>query len=363
MKTILVPQGGIIMMTTIISMDDTESASGLAYAAQRLRDGGLVAFPTETVYGLGANAYDQQAVTAVFAAKGRPQDNPLIVHIADLHMLDDFVEDFNETAQKLAAAFWPGPLTLVMKAKPGVLAEAVTAGLDSVGVRMPSHPVAIELIRLAGVPVAAPSANISGRPSPTQAQHVITDMEGKVDAIVDGGSCSVGLESTVVDVTQAIPMVLRPGGITPEQIAETVGSVEIDPAVLPAEAMQIEKPRSPGMKYRHYAPEAPMLVFIGEAENVVQAITAEAARQRSGGMKVALIASDETLQLVKSDIALRYGKRHEVKKFASGIFALLRKSDELNADIIICEGCADKGVGLAVMNRLFKASGFRIIKV
>ena len=342
------------MMITEISAP-TEEAIGRAAAL--IRSGQVVGFPTETVYGLGANALDGEAVSRIFEAKGRPGDNPLIVHIADIEQISPLIEgEPGPMALRMMAAFWPGPLTMIFP-RSDRLANNVTAGLDTVGIRLPSHPVARALIRTSGVPIAAPSANRSGRPSPTRASHVYEDMAGRIPLILDGGSCTVGLESTVVDMTGDTPRVLRPGGVTPEMIRAVCGAGEVDPAVMRPLAAG-ETARSPGMKYRHYAPRADLTVFTGDAEDVIREICARYDAAAAAGKKALILALEEHLPRYDGRDALSLGEGDE--GMAETVFARLRECDQLGAEVVFCEGTRDRGLGLAVMNRLARAAAFHI---
>ncbi len=342
-------------MTTKVLIPDEKA---LAEAGQHLRAGDVVGFPTETVYGLGANALDPAAVLRIFEAKGRPADNPLIVHITDYDQLSQVIDgDMPETAKKLAAAYWPGPLTMLMKKAP-FLPDCVTAGLPTVGVRMPSHPVARALIEAAQRPIAAPSANRSGRPSPTTAQHVFEDMDGRIPMILDGGSSQVGLESTVLDVTCEIPRILRPGGVTADQIAAIAGAVEVDGAVMRPLA-EGEKPRSPGMKYRHYAPNGELLIVRGEEKRVAEEICAMYDAAKADGHSAVILALEGHISLYENRRVLSLGK--DESEMAANLFAVLRTADEIGADALFSEAIPAEGLGLAVMNRLGRAAGFRVI--
>jgi len=354
-------------------LEDKNELSKLQYAANVLQKGGLVAFPTETVYGLGANALDEASVKKIYAAKGRPSDNPLIVHIAELNDLSWLTPDIPPVAELLTAAFWPGPLTLVMKRSEKVPA-VVSAGLETVAIRMPSHPVALKLISISGVPVAAPSANSSGKPSPTSAWHVIEDLFGKVDIIIDGGDVSVGLESTVLDITVSPPVILRPGGITPAQLAEIIGDVKVNTSLSsgdsPEGGSENEVPRAPGMKYRHYAPKAEMTVVIGKTDEMVSEILRLAKAYSEKNARTAILATDETYHLYSLSpetgncpVIESMGSRNHPETIAHNLFRLLRQMDKLGIQYIFAESIPARGVGLAVMNRLLKASGYRIIKV
>lgn len=354
-------------MKTELFKPDTEKGRILfSRAAEKLRNGELVAFPTETVYGLGANAFRTEAVLKIFAAKGRPSDNPLIVHIADREDLEGLVREIPDVAVRLMARFWPGALTLVFYKSPAV-PDAVTAGLDTVAVRMPVHPIARDLIRLAGVPVAAPSANHSGRPSPTTAEHVREDMDGRIPMIVDGGACPMGMESTVLDVTVCPPMMLRPGGVTREMLEAAIGPISLDPALSGTSG----KPKAPGMKYAHYAPRAPLILYAGTPEDVAARIVAEAAKLYAEGKKVGLLCTEESIGVYARIFSekpgherihpLSAGCRANPGTIAAGIFATLRQFDVLGVDVILAEGFPETGVGHAIMNRLKKAAGGHVV--
>ena len=330
-----------------------------AQAAAILREGGLVGIPTETVYGLGANGLDPQAVARIFAAKGRPQDNPLILHIPEASWLERYCQSIPERAWALAEAFWPGPLTLILPRKPEV-PDAVTAGLDTVGMRCPAHPLCRAIIRLAGVPVAAPSGNTSGRPSPTTAQHMLEDMDGKIDAIVDGGPCTVGVESTILDLTETTPRLLRPGGITLEQLKSVLGEVAVDPAVTRLMGAG-EKPKAPGMKYRHYAPKAPVTVVAGDPAKSAAYIASHAAPGDG------IICFDEFVPLFTgrpgTGPVMDLGPVGDKAEQARHIFDALRRFDHTGAAAIWAQCPDPEGIGLAISNRLNKAAGFHIIQV
>lgn len=350
------------MNTKMIHIEDTECISDeeLREAAQLLRDGGLVAFPTETVYGLGANALDEQAARKIYAAKGRPSDNPLIAHISCMEELVPLVAEIPEAGKRLAEAFWPGPLTMVFP-KSGRVPYGTTGGLDTVAVRMPSDPVANHLIRLAGVPVAAPSANTSGRPSPTTAMHVWEDMNGKIDMIIDGGPVGIGVESTIVDVSGSVPVLLRPGAVTMEMLEEVVGHVEIDPAIQgpPKEGL---RPKAPGMKYRHYAPKAALTLVEGEREDVAAEINRLVRQQHADGKRVGVICTEETKELYQTDILRSVGIRAHEETIAHNLFAVLREFDDLQVDVIYSESFSKDHLGQAIMNRLTKAAGYHVIQ-
>ncbi len=350
------------MNTLLLKVDkDNIDAEKIRTAAEVIRRGGLVAFPTETVYGLGANALDETATKGIFIAKGRPSDNPLIVHVADKESVRMLVEGMPETAEKLMDRFWPGPLTLVMK-KSRIIPNIITAGLDTVAVRMPSHPIALALIKEAGLPVAAPSANTSGRPSPTTAKHVMDDLWDKVDMILDGGPATVGVESTVLDITGDVPMILRPGGITPSQIKSVLGTVLYDPA-LNARNAENSVPKSPGMKYRHYSPKAQMFIIDGELAGVVAKIREMTDEYGKRGLSVGILATEQTRDMYDSGEIISLGDRDKPETLASNLFTALREFDRRHVDIILAEAVKNEEIGLAVMNRMSKAAGGNIIKV
>ncbi len=330
--------------------------------AEYIRQGKLVAFPTETVYGLGANALDEKAVKHIFEAKGRPSDNPLIVHIASLDNLERLVTNLPESGRLLIDKFWPGPLTLILP-KSDLIPNEVTAGLDTVAIRMPSHPVAYSLIRASSLPIAAPSANRSGRPSPTSARHVVEDLYGRIPLIIDGGECSVGLESTVLDMSGQIPIILRPGGITREMIEDVIGAVEVDKRVLtpPKEGDRV---RSPGMKYTHYAPKAPVIIVDGNIDNIKTKVKDRAREYSLSGKKVVVLATEETASMYEDGDFMVFvmGSRACPSTIASNLFAVLRKCDEVGADIVIAEAIEETHEGLAIMNRMLRAAAFRVIK-
>lgn len=346
-----------MMDTKVVKTTEEE----LIEAAAILKKGGLVAFPTETVYGLGADALNEEAARKIYAAKGRPSDNPLIAHIAKKEDIEPLVREIPEAGKKLMDAFWPGPLTLIFP-KSGRVPKGTTGGLDTVAVRMPSDPVARRLIELAGTPVAAPSANTSGRPSPTTAEHVRQDMDGRIEMIVDGGPVGIGVESTIVDVTGEIPMVLRPGAITMEMLKKCVGAVEIDPAIL-GPVSQDFKPKAPGMKYRHYAPKADLTIVSGETEDVVRAISRMAAERESEGLSVGIICTDETRALYPRGVVRSMGVRARQETIAHNLYAVLREFDDLNADVIYSESFEGGELSQAVMNRLCKAAGYHMMNV
>lgn len=393
---------GKIMETKRVIVTDKEQVKDeeLLEAARILKEGGLVAFPTETVYGLGANALDEQAAKKIYAAKGRPSDNPLIAHISDIKELIPLVKEIPEAGKKLMEAYWPGPLTMIFN-KSDLVPYGTTGGLDTVAVRMPSDRVANRLIALAGVPIAAPSANTSGRPSPTTADHVWEDMNGKIEMIVDGGPVGIGVESTIVDVTEEIPVILRPGAITMEMLKGLLGDVRIDPAIVGPMKPDM-RPKAPGMKYRHYAPKADMTlvelsdetkqaledkngsfyrsvmhrisdcakdIHIGAEDYLlsweVKKLAEEAAEQ---GLKVGVICTDETKEEYEWErsnifIVRSMGLRAREETVAHNLYAVLREFDDLEVDFIVAEGFARTQLGQAIMNRLTKAAGHKVVKI
>lgn len=333
-------------------------AEAYAEAGALVRAGQVVAFPTETVYGLGANALNPQAVAKIFAAKGRPQDNPLIVHIARKEDINSLTTGLNANARKIMEHFMPGPLTIIVP-KAEIIPDVTSAGLDTVGVRFPINKYAQEFILACGCPIAAPSANLSGRPSPTNAQDVLEDMQGKVAGILDGGSCGVGLESTVVDTTSPVPTICRPGGVTYEMLTEVLGAVEIDPAILGDKNF---KPIAPGMKYRHYAPKEPVYLLEGNAVELLPALVGKAV---ASGLRVGVLCdaamSAQLAQLKQQEGILLscWGESREA--LAADLFYLLRDFDRTQPDVILAQGVSEDGIGLAIMNRLRKAAGYQII--
>lgn len=318
-------------------------------AVDILKDGGVVAFPTETVYGLGALATETSAVQRIFEAKGRPSDNPLIVHIGNKEDVDNYAVNVPENAEKLMEAFWPGPLTLVFHKRPGVIAENVTPGFDTVGIRMPDHPVALKLLRTLDGPLAAPSANRSGKPSPTEATHVLTDLKGRIPLIVDGGKTGVGVESTVLDMTVHPPAILRPGGVTQELIEEVIGLVRAENK-LPGVTDE-ETPKAPGMKYMHYAPESPLFVIQSDESKIREAVR----QLHSEGKRVAVIGPDE-YDIAEADWYFPVGPLHDNEAMAVNLYGAIRQCDFTEADLILAAATDSEGVGAAVMNRLLKAA-------
>ena len=322
----------------------TDGQGDIDKAGEIIRNGGLVAFPTETVYGLGADALNLMAVSKIYRAKGRPSDNPMIVHIAEKETIRELAQEVTPEMEKLMDAFWPGPMTLIVKRMPHI-PDVTTGGLDTVGIRFPSNPVAQALIKAAGCPVAAPSANLSGKPSPTTSAHVKKDMMGRVDAIIESGDCQHGIESTVIDMTGVIPMILRPGVITADMISDVLGKkVKMDPA-LNARVGEDFQPRSPGMKYKHYAPQAEMRIYSGEEEKV------EAAMKE---------AED---QLIAEGCVVKAIRFKDEITAAHDLFAKLRDADDEAVDVILAAALPEKGLGFSVMNRMLKSAGYNVIEV
>lgn len=328
-------------------------------AADIIRSGGLVAFPTETVYGLGGDGLNPSAAEKIYAAKGRPSDNPLILHISDISQLTPLVSEIPENAVKLYEKFWSGPLTLIFK-KSNAVPYETSGGLDTVAVRFPKNIIAQRLISASGTPIAAPSANTSGRPSPTRASHVLYDLGGKIDIILDGGACDFGLESTIVDISGKTPCLLRPGAITLEMLREVLGEVDIDKAV--TDRLESEElPKAPGMKYTHYSPNADVIIVQGDREKIAQKIN-EMIAESDIRLKIGVIATEENKYSYKGCEVLVAGSINEPEKIASNLFKLLRKCDYHGIDRVYAEGLAENELGLAIMNRLKKAAGYRIIK-
>ena len=351
------------METKLIKIQDSEwiKDEELAEAARIIREGGLVAFPTETVYGLGANALNEDAARKIYAAKGRPSDNPLIAHISCMKELEPLVEEIPEAGRKLAKAYWPGPLTMVFP-KSGIVPYGTTGGLDTVAVRMPSDPVAARLIAMSGVPIAAPSANTSGRPSPTTAQHVWQDMNGKIEMILDGGPVGIGVESTIVDVSGPVPVLLRPGAVTMEMLEAVAGHVEIDPAIQgpPREDL---RPKAPGMKYRHYAPKADLAIVEGPTEEVINAINQFVKEDQANGLQAGIIATEETISRYPCGTVKCIGSREAEETIAHNLYEVLREFDQCQVSKIYSEAFYTPKMGQAIMNRLLKAAGHKIINI
>lgn len=328
----------------------------LKEGAEWLKAGELVAFPTETVYGLGANALNESACTKIFQAKGRPQDNPLIVHVCNRSMANMLVSNWTPEAELCVQHFWPGPLTLVMS-KTAKVSDVVTAGLATVAIRMPSHPVALRLIEETRLPIAAPSANLSGKPSPTRGSHVWRDMKGKIPLILDAGACLLGLESTILDVSGGIPTILRPGGISREQLEVLLGEVQVD------NPSEIKAPKAPGMKYRHYAPQGEMILMMGSLERIILRMGREIQKGHARLKKVGVLCSLESAPFLHNqfpDLLFVLGSKDRPEEIASNLFEGLRLCDERGIDLILAEGVEEGGLGTAIMNRLQKAAGKRI---
>lgn len=349
------------METIIRSINEDNFDAVIDEASKVLKSGGLVAIPTETVYGLGGNGLDAEAASKIYSAKGRPSDNPLIVHIADLKSLEELAVEVPESAYKLAKAFWPGPLTMILK-KSDKVPYGTTGGLDTVAIRMPSHPVARELIKKSGIYIAAPSANLSGRPSPTRAEHVIEDMQGRIDMIIDGGSIDIGIESTIIDLTADTPMILRPGYITENMFSEVIGQVCFDKTVI-SHTVTSDKPKAPGMKYRHYAPKAELTIIEGVQEAVVTKINALIQEYEAAGKRVGILASREYAGFYKGGEIVIIGSREKEEEIAANLFDVLRDFDKMQVDVILSEGFSEDNFGQAIMNRLIKAAGHKIITV
>lgn len=348
-------------VTRVIPIDPVNpDIESLREAVEQILRGNVVAFPTETVYGLGADATNASAVGKIFEVKGRPADNPLIVHVASRDDVARIAGPIPAVAEKLMERFWPGPLTLVLGRLP-IIPEVVSCGLPTVGVRMPSHPVAQALIREAGVPLAAPSANLSGRPSPTTAGHVLEDLQDRIDLVLDGGETGVGLESTVIDLTVDPPVLLRPGGVTVEDLIDVLGPISIDRSVDGTEFG--ERPRSPGMKYAHYAPKAKMIVVNGPLLSVQARLKDLIYEYMQEGKRVGVMCSAQSRGVYQAQITLEYGSREDLTSIASGLFGTIRAFDRHGADVVLAEGVPAHGLGLAIMNRLTRAAGGRVILV
>ena len=332
----------------------------LEEAGRIIKKGGLVAFPTETVYGLGGDALNPASSRKIYEAKGRPSDNPLIVHIARIEDLPKLVSYIPDAARVLAERFWPGPLTMIFQKNDRIPYET-TGGMDTVAVRMPSDPIARALIDASTGYIAAPSANTSGRPSPTQAEHVSQDLSGKIDMIIDGGPVNIGLESTIVDLTEDVPMILRPGYITLEMLREVLGEVRVDPGLIAADSDR--KPKAPGMKYRHYAPKADLKVVEGETDAVVQMINRLSGELSAQKKRVGIIATEETKERYSQGTVISIGARDDEEAIARHLYGILRQFDELGMDAIFSESFETAGMGQAIMNRLLKAAGHQVLEV
>lgn len=350
------------MQTKVVKIDSANiDDAAMKEACDLIRAGELVAFPTETVYGLGADALHPEASKKIYAAKGRPSDNPLIVHISKFEDLVSIAREVPPQAKKLADAFWPGPLTMIVWKNEKVPYET-TGGMDTVAIRMPNHPVALALIDESGCMIAAPSANTSGKPSPTEAGHVALDLDGKIPMILDGGPVGIGIESTIIDLTEKVPMILRPGYITKEMLEEVLGEeVRIDPGIIAADSTK--KPKAPGMKYKHYAPKADLVLVEGEQEAVVAEINALVREKQAAGLKVGVVATDETESLYQADYVVTIGARSDEDAIARHLYKILREFDDWNVDAIYSESFSTPRIGQAIMNRLMKAAGHQVIHV
>lgn len=337
-----------------------EDKKKIEAAGDILKQGGLVAFPTETVYGLGADALNPEASKKIYAAKGRPSDNPLIVHISNMKALEKITSEISEKAKKMAKEFWPGPLTMIFPKSEQVPLET-TGGLETVAVRMPNHPIALALIDAGGGYIAAPSANTSGKPSPTKAEHVALDMDGKIPMILDGGAVGIGIESTIVDFSTEIPMILRPGYITPEMIQKVIGEVKMDPGLSMDDPTA--HPKAPGMKYKHYAPKADLILVNGAQEKVIQKINELVSMAQESGKKTGVIGTDETCGRYQAGIVKSIGTRSEEDTIARHLYGILREFDDLDVDVIYSESFSTPRIGQAIMNRMLKAAGHQVIEV
>lgn len=332
----------------------------LQEAGNIIKNGGLVAFPTETVYGLGGDALNRESSKKIYAAKGRPSDNPLIIHICNIEDLKPIVEEIPEDVFRLAEAFWPGPLTIIMK-KSGLVPTETTGGLNTVAVRMPSHPVALKFIEYAGGYVAAPSANVSGRPSPTKAKYVIEDMTGRIDMILDGDGIDIGLESTIVDMTGEIPEILRPGYITKDMLEKVLGEVRVDQTILDMNCK--EPPKAPGMRYRHYAPKGQLTIVEGEAYKTIDKINELTKEAQAKGEKVGIIGTEETKDKYLGNSVKSVGKRRDEDSIARTLYTILREFDDEGITVIYSESFSECAMGQAIMNRLLKAAGHNILYI
>ncbi|TRZ36687.1 threonylcarbamoyl-AMP synthase [Niallia circulans] len=345
------------MKTKLWSVDKyVDIGSGypqIEQAADLLNKNEVIAFPTETVYGLGGNAKNDEAIAKIFAAKGRPSDNPLIIHIAKKEQLAELVKEVPEKAEQLMEAFWPGALTIIFQLKEGALSKLASAGLNTVGIRMPDHPVALKLLELANLPIAAPSANTSGKPSPTTALHVKEDLDAVIAGIVDGGPTGVGVESTVIDCTDSIPVILRPGGVSQEDIEKVIGEVQLDKALINKDSA----PKAPGMKYTHYAPNAPLFLVQAPRERIQELV----AEQHRNGKKAGILTTEENKDYYQADYIFVCGQRADLSTVAANLYDGLRSFNHSDVDIIFAEVFPYEGVGHAIMNRLMKAASHQVI--
>lgn len=350
------------METRLVKINNMEDCKkDMEEAGELIKAGELVAFPTETVYGLGGNGLLPDAAKKIYAAKGRPSDNPLILHVCDMQMVESLVKEIPDNARRAMEYFWPGPMTVILQ-KADQVPDCVTGGLDTVAIRMPDHPVALELIRRSGVPIAAPSANTSGRPSPTKAEHVMEDLHGKIPMILDGGAVMVGVESTIIDFTETVPVILRPGWITKESMEEFLGCKVLMNTSLKASDHGI--PRAPGMKYKHYAPKAQMVLVLGDdQEKVVDHINQLAKEQKERGKKIGIIASEETKDLYQADEVVSVGQRAHLETVTAHLYDVLREFDHKDVDMIYSEGFEGEPLSEAIMNRMVKAAGHEILRI
>lgn len=347
------------MKTIQIKVEEDEiDKKVMEKAGEIVKNGGLVAFPTETVYGLGGDALNPQSSAKIYAAKGRPSDNPLIVHIAEMSAIGKIAAEVPEAVARLADAFWPGPLTMILK-KSAAVPKETTGGLNTVAVRMPNHPIAQEFIKAAGGYVAAPSANSSGRPSPTLAKYVSEDMDGLIDMIIDGGSIGIGLESTIIDLTEKTPVILRPGYITHEMLEKVLGEVRIDRSVYAEDSKGT--PKAPGMKYRHYAPKGELTIIAGNPKEVCDKINRLTREQQLRHEKVGIIGTEENIPFYEADSVKSVGSRYDEEAIAKGLYRILREFDDEDVTVIYSEAFQTVGIGQAIMNRLLKAAAHKII--
>ncbi len=341
-------------------ISEADKQIALKEAGQIIREGGLVAFPTETVYGLGADGLNADASHKIYAAKGRPSDNPLIIHIARIEQVLELADDISETAWSVMKAFWPGPLTVILKKKECVPDET-TGGLKTVAIRMPSHWAARALIEESGRMIAAPSANTSGRPSPTLAEHVYDDMKGRIPMILDGGAVGIGIESTIVDLTGDVPTILRPGYITEKMVEEIAGCAQMDPAMASKQMPENVVAKAPGMKYKHYAPTGQLILVEGDPNKVISYIDHEAAKKVEQGYRVVVLGSEESIEKYTAGHRMCLGSHKNPESIAAGLYRLLRDCDDLHADYIYSESYFEEGLGNAVMNRMLKAAGYQLV--
>ena len=349
------------METKWIEIDEKNIDKQVMEAAgQIIKEGGLVAFPTETVYGLGGDALNKESAKRIYAAKGRPSDNPLIVHICKWEDLEKITKKIPASAKALADAFWPGPLTMIFE-KNDLVPDETTGGLSTVAVRYPDHKTALAFIEAAGGFVAAPSANVSGRPSPTEGKYVYEDMNGRIEMILDGGLVGIGLESTIVDLTEEIPVILRPGYITEEMLLKVLGEVKTDPTILNVSADMA--PKAPGMKYRHYAPKGELTIVSGEMDKVIETINAQVKQAMEKGLKTGVIGTDETVCQYYADSKKSVGKRLDEASIARRLYQILREFDDEKVEVLYSEAFDETGVGQAIMNRLLKAAGHKVLGV